>query len=237
MRLFGPTHLALLASTLLIAVVLVWLCRRTPGARRGMRLALGLGIMVNEFVWWGFRYSHEGVHLANLPLQLCDVTLWMSVIGCLTLWPAIVEFAYFAGLAGAGMALLTPDLWSPWPKYPAIYFFVAHGGIVIAVAVLVFGRIAPLRRGAVWRAFGILVGYAVVLGAFNAACGSNYMYLCRKPRNASLLDVLGGWPIYLVAAAAAALALFWLLWLPARAAGKGAPGAKARAATSSSSLS
>ncbi len=190
--------------------------------------------MVNEFVWWGFRYSHEGVHLANLPLQLCDVTLWMSVIACLTLWPAIVEFAYFAGLAGAGMALLTPDLWSPWPTYPAIYFFVAHGGIVTAVAVLVFGGTAPLRRGAVWRAFAILVGYAAALGAFNAACGSNYMYLCRKPRNASLLDVLGGWPIYLVAAAAAALALFWLLWLPARAVGKGD---KAAAATSSSSLS
>ena len=35
----------------------------------------------------------------------------MTVAACLTLKPWIVEFDYFAGMAGAGMALLTPDLW------------------------------------------------------------------------------------------------------------------------------
>jgi hypothetical integral membrane protein (TIGR02206 family) len=141
-------------------------------------------------------------------------TVWLSVAACLTLAPGIVEFAYLAGLAGAGMAVVTPDLWSPWPSYPAIYFFVAHGGIVIAVCVLLFGRISTLRPGAVWRAFGWLLAYACAVGAFDAFTGADYMFLCRKPKNASLLDSLGPWPIYLIAAAAVALALFWLLWLP-----------------------
>src|SRR5206468_2227502 len=122
----------------------------------------------NELIWWGFRYSHEGVRLPNLPLQLCDVSMWATALACITLVPAIAEFAYFAGIAGAGMALLTPDLWSPWPTYPAVYFFLAHGGIVIGAVVLVYGGIAPLRHGAVWRSFGILVVYAAVVGTFNA---------------------------------------------------------------------
>lgn len=216
MRLFGPLHLALLAAILAAGFLLVMLCRRVVAARRMVRLLLGAGLALNELGWWAFRYSHEGLHLRNLPLQLCDVTLWMTVAACLTLAPALVEFAYFAGLAGAAMALITPDLWSPWPSYPAVYFFVAHGGIAIGIAALVFGGIAPLREGAVWRAFGMLLAYAAVLGAFNAVCGANFMYLCRKPANPSLLTLFGPWPLYLVGGAALGLGLFWLLWLPVR---------------------
>jgi hypothetical integral membrane protein (TIGR02206 family) len=213
MRLFGPLHLSLLAAIAGVCAALSLLCRRRRAAARTVRLALGYGLAANELAWWVFRYSHEGVRLANLPLQLCDVGVWTSAAACLTMAPALVEFAYFVGLAGGGMALLTPDLWSPWPTYPAIYFFVAHGGIVAACAVLVFGKIAPLRRGAVWRAYGLLLLYAAAVGGFNAAFGTNYMYLCRKPHNASLLDALGPWPVYLAAGAVVALGIFWLLWV------------------------
>jgi hypothetical integral membrane protein (TIGR02206 family) len=214
MRLFGPVHLALLLTITALCIGLATLCRRRPEWARPVRLTVGCLLALNEFGWWFFRYSHEGVHARNLPLQLCDVTCWATVIACLTLAPRIVEFDYFAGLAGAGMALLTPDLWSPWPSYPAITFFVSHGGIVIGVSVLVFGRIVTLKRGAVWRAFGMLVAYACVVGTFNAAFGTNHMYLCAKPGNASLLDAFGPWPGYLAIAAGVAFAVFWLLWLP-----------------------
>jgi hypothetical integral membrane protein (TIGR02206 family) len=212
--LLGYAHIALLVGITGAAVLLSALCRRDP---RPVRLALGFGLAGNELIWWVFRYSHEGVHLTNLPLQLCDLTVWGTVWACLKPVPIVVEFAYFAGLAGAGMALLTPDLWSPWPSYPAIYFFVAHGGVVVAVVVLVFGGAAPLSRCITpWRSFGLLLAYAGVIGGLNAVLGANYMYLCRKPKNPSLLDAFGPWPMYLVGGAASALALFWLWWLPIR---------------------
>ena len=213
MPLFGPLHLALIGAIAACCIALSVLCRRKLVSTRAVCLAIGWGLVINELIWWAFRYSHEGLHLWNLPLQLCDATLWMSALACLTRWPRVVEFTYFGGLAGAGMAILTPDLWSPWPSYPAIYFFIAHGLIVLAVSVLVFGRIAPLAPGAMWRAFGMLLGYAAFVGAVNAIAGTNFMYLCRKPKGASLLDSLGPWPVYLIAGAAVALALFWVLSL------------------------
>lgn len=217
MILFGPTHLTLLAGIAAVIVLLAWGCRTGRLPARSVRLTLGLALAANELIWWVYRYSHEGFHFpVNLPLQLCDVTVWMTVIACLTLNPWVVEFDYFAGLAGAGMALLTPDLWTPWPSYPAIYFFLAHGGIVGGIAMLVFGGIAPLRPGAVWRAFGGLLGYAALVGAFNAIFHTNYMYLCARPKSASVLDVFGPWPVYLVEAASLALFLYFLLWLPTR---------------------
>jgi hypothetical integral membrane protein (TIGR02206 family) len=214
-RLFGALHLTLIAGTVAVTIAFSKLiaARRIPITP--LRITFGVFLAAGEFVWWVFRYSHEGIHAANLPLQLCDLTLWLSVAACLTLRPAIVEFTYFAGIAGAGAAILTPDLWSPWPSYAAIYFFVAHGGIVIAMSMLVFGRVVPLRKGAVWRAFGWLLIYAAALGIFNAFTGANYMYLSRKPASASALDLLGPWPFYIFAGVALALVFFWLLWLPA----------------------
>jgi hypothetical integral membrane protein (TIGR02206 family) len=213
MPLFGAWHLSLLAAILGAALSLAWWCRRGRLPARALRLVLGCGLALNEIAWWVFRYSREGIHLPNLPLQLCDVAVWAAVLACLTLRPLIVEAAYFWGMAGAGMALFTPDLLFAWPSYPAVYFFLAHGGVVMAAAVLVSGGIAPLRPGAVWRAFGMLLVYAAAIGVFNAATGANYMYLCRKPASASLLDALGPWPLYLFTGAAVALALFWLLSL------------------------
>jgi len=214
--LFGPLHWSLLLATGAIAFVLGYLCRTERISKRAVRLTLGIGLALNEFGWWYFRYSHEGLRISNLPLQLCDVSLWATVAACLSLRPLIVEFAYFAGIAGAGMALITPDLWSPWPSYPAVYFFVTHGGIVIANIVMVYGRIAVLRQRALWRAFGVLLGFATGVGVFNVIFKTNYMYLCNKPKSATLLDALGPWPWYLAVAFGLAFVLYALLWLPVR---------------------
>lgn len=216
MPLFGSLHLALLGATAVTAGVLVWLCRRGIIRFRPTRRALGVALASNELVWWVYRYSREGIHVRNLPLQLCDAGVWLSVLACLTVIPAIVEFAYFAGLAGATMALLTPDLFSPWPTYPAIYFFTAHGGIVICMVTLVFGGPGKFRHGAPWRSFGLLIAYATLVGVVDWASGSNFMFLLRKPDAPSALDEMGPWPWYLLSGAAAGLLFFWLLWLPVR---------------------
>lgn len=214
MKLFGPLHLSLLAAILGLAAILAWLCRRAVFSLKPARIILGLALAANELVWWTYRYSIEGFHLWNLPLQLCDASVWLAVIACLAGSPVIVEFAYFLGLSGAGMALLTPNLIKPWPSYPAIYFFAAHGGIVVCVAVLVFGGAARFRPIAVWRSFGFLLTYATAVGLVDWASGSNYMFLRKKPEAASALDQMGPWPWYLFIGAGVGLALFWLIWLP-----------------------
>src|SRR5262249_44120402 len=151
-----------------------------------LRHVFAIVLAVNEVVWWAFRYTNEGFQpQVNLPLQLCDATVWSTVIACATLNATAVEFSYFAGMAGAGMALLQPDLWTPWPTYPSIFFFADHGTTVCAVAVLVFGRAAKLEHGAVWRAFTVLLIWAGIAGAADYFLSANYMYLRYKPASGS----------------------------------------------------
>lgn len=217
MPLLGPLHVEIVLGIAALAAALSFLCRRRKISVHITRLVLAFALAANEIIWWIFVYTREGVRpRADLPLQLCDLTVWTTAFACVTLIPILVEFSYFAGLTGAGMAVLTPNLWSPWPSYPAVYFFIAHGTVIIAVVLLAFGNVLHWHRAAPWRAWAVLIGYAIFVGSFDAIFKANYMYLCQKPRSLSLLNILGPWPVYVFTGAGLALLLFWLLWLPIR---------------------
>jgi hypothetical integral membrane protein (TIGR02206 family) len=176
---------------------------------------LGVFLLANEAIWYGYRYTTEGFRFPdNLPLQLCDVMVIVVGLAALTANRWLFEMAYFAGVGGASMALITPDLWAPWPSYPSIYYFVVHAGMVIATLVLIWGRFARPTAAGVWRAFLMANVFAALVGIFNQIFGTNYMYLCNKPASATLLDLFGPWPVYIFVGEAFALGLFWLMWLP-----------------------
>ena len=206
---YGVIHISWLVGIAAMSILLTVVCRRNLIPDRYVRIALAFllaGGELQRLYTDPFDYPH------HLPFNLCNVTAWVAVVACLTLAPVAVEFAYFAGFAGAGMALLTPDMGSVWHTR----FFVNHGAIILAGSALVFGRLSPLRPGAIWRAYGYFVLYIGLIGLYDWHSGANFAYLRRKPGTGTLLSLLGPWPYYLFAGFAVALFLFWLLWLPTR---------------------
>lgn len=209
-RLFGPLHGALIAAVPVAGLALTAACRRRP---RQARFAVAAALFVNEAVWWTWRFSTEGNRFPEgMPLQLCDLAIWATILALLTLNRWACDVTYYIGIAGAAQAVLTPELWAPALSYPTAYFFAAHGGTIAAALMLVWS--GTVRPGPPWRALAAVNAWAAAVGAFNAVFGTNYMYLCRKPASASLLDMLGPWPVYIASGECLAIALFWLMYLP-----------------------
>ena len=221
LSLFGREHLLILTAVVAAAAACAAAARRPRGPGLALIRTLAVVLAANELVWYAYRLYLEGWRFPEgLPLALCDVMVWATVAAALGLHVRVVEVAYYGGVGGSAMALATPDLWAPLLSYPTVTFFLSHALVVIVNATLTFGRVVQLDRRSWWRAFGALNGYTVAIGLFNVAFGTNYMFLCAKPANPSLLDWFGPWPIYVVVSEVVALLVFVALWLPLRRAGQ-----------------
>jgi hypothetical integral membrane protein (TIGR02206 family) len=217
-------HIGALAVIAVGSVIAVLTARRRPGL---WIKALAVVLVVDEVSWWVYLLAggQPGSVLAqSLPLQLCDVGIFVAGFALWTRRQWLVDVTYFWGLAGTIQALLTPDLPQHFPTYPYFQYYIAHGGVVAAALLLVFGLGLHPRRSAVARVAAITAGYAAFVGLVDALTGANYMYLRSKPATPTLLDAMGPWPWYIVAAGLVALVLFLALDALAKLAARSRPG-------------
>jgi hypothetical integral membrane protein (TIGR02206 family) len=216
-----------LSTEHLLAVAAIAICAASVMAaarlRRGywtrvVGLALAVLLVGAEVGWWiylaatGAKDEQLG---SAIPLQLCDAAIFISAFALVLRTQLLVEMTYFWGLAGTIHAVITPDQLH-FPSFPFVQYYVGHGGVVLAALFLVVGLGQWPRRDAFFRVVVITVAYTLVVGAIDAATGANYMFLRNKPPSASLLDLLGPWPLYLAWAGLIGVASLLILDAPFR---------------------
>jgi hypothetical integral membrane protein (TIGR02206 family) len=145
----------------------------------------------------------------SLPLQICDLSWMVAVYALWTRDGRAISLLYFWGLTLTLQAAITPSLGQTFPDPRYFMFWGMHFLTIWASVYLVC-----LAGGPGWRGYRFALActalWAALVLAFNAATGTNYGYLSRKPETSSLLDLLGPWPGY-VAAESAVLIVGWAL--------------------------
>ena len=198
---FTLEHLGLVVGFLVVAVVLARVGRSHRGTdaelrfRRGFAIAIPcitIPMQVLQLLPDDFDAG------TSLPLQLCDLA-WMAAIYALwTRNPFATALVYFWGLTLTVQGIVTPSLGETFPDPRYFMFWGMHFLTVWAAVYLTFGLKVPVT----WRTYRFAVVmtacWAVTVMVVNAFADTNYGYLNRKPSSASLLDVMGPWPVYVV---------------------------------------
>ena len=213
---FGAQHLGALTVFALCMLATVW-CIRNFDQRQNLlfsrRLSIFLVITVVVFSAIKIYFNRFNL-LIDLPISLCNL---FAILAPLLFWrpnQRRLEVLYYLIMAGTVQAMLTPDLYVGFPSNEFFKYWIVHGGLVVLVIHNIFAfQMYPRLKG-VLITFGWLNIYSLGLYGLNLLMGANYLYLMHKPGNASILDLLGPWPLYILVGELLAMVFFALFYLP-----------------------
>lgn len=180
------------------------------------RYIIAVALILQEISFNIWRATNGDWHMGTtLPLHLCGASIVLSAIMLINKNYTLFEINYFWGLGGAVQALLTPDIGLyGFPHYRFFQFFTSHGLIIVAVLYMVFvHRYSPTHKS-IWKVFGITLIYTGFIAIFNLIFNGNYLFICWKPENGSIMDVMGPWPWYIIPLAFVAILSFYIWYAP-----------------------
>lgn len=217
-KVFSTVHIITIAIIIIMNIlVIIWLKKKNnPVINKYFRYILGLILIFSELlyeVWsiWSGTWSID----IYLPLHLCDISIIFSAIILFNKNFSLYEITYFIGLGGSMQAIITPDLYPySFPHIMFFIFFISHGGIITAVLYMTFiEKYRPVLKS-ILKTFVFLNIYMVIIAGINLLTNGNYLFICSKPLNPSLLDYLGPWPWYIAVLEVVSVAIFFIYYVP-----------------------
>jgi len=218
---YGASHVGALVVLAVGVLALLLVARRLhdPGDRlhdphdrwgRGLAVLLLLTLPMQVFNVLPEQWDLQ----TSLPVQLCDVASFVAVYALWTHRRWAAALTWYWGITLTTQAALTPDLARDFPHPIYLLFWAMHIGTVLAAVHLTWG--VGIRPG--WDGYRVAIwvtaAWAVAVVGLNALLGTNYGYLNHKPGTATVLDLLGPWPWYVLAEVAIIAAAWALLTWP-----------------------
>lgn len=150
-----------------------------------------------------------------LPFHMCDLSeifiAWFLLGGPKILY----KCAFFWGIGGATMAIITPDI--SYHDLDYAFFMIGHGMIVLGI---MYATIALGNRPYATDILTVSLITACILlpitYIINLLLGepANFWYLMAKPEGASLMDAFPEPPYHLLVLMPLAIATFFIIYAP-----------------------
>tara|TARA_B100001540_G_scaffold75854_1_gene68413 strand:+ start:155 stop:787 length:633 start_codon:yes stop_codon:yes gene_type:complete len=178
------------------------------------------GIIVLILTNQSLDFYREGYGIGNwklgLPLHLCDFSSASIIIYFFTKRREFFLFAFFAGISGAGMAILTPDVKYSFPHIDYLRHMIGHSMILLGVAyAIIIDNQRPQLKD-VHRVLGVLSVFLLLMYPINNLLGSpaNYWYVAEKPPGFNVTDLMRDAPYHMIDIYILTVVICYLIYLP-----------------------
>lgn len=166
-------------------------------------------------IWIAFRVARGEFDINDdLPFHMCNLITFSLPFVFLQKRQTLFGVMYFWVMAGTLQAVFTPGLEQSFPHFWYFRYWLIHCGLVVFIlyGILVLHYRPTLKH--ILYAFLAMNALMLVGHLFNLWAGTNYLYTMNKPNQASLLDYMGPWPVYIFVGEFIALFFFFLYYLP-----------------------
>tara|TARA_B100000953_G_scaffold150692_1_gene124741 strand:+ start:553 stop:1242 length:690 start_codon:yes stop_codon:yes gene_type:complete len=219
--LFGQQHLfALVLSALIIVYFPLYAKKKLSNdSQEAIAKTLAIFLIIHELSKPFYRPYFFGDELISvIPLHACNLSGFFIATYLLTRKKVFFEVAYYWGLGGGIMALLTPDLVFAFPDIEWFPFFIGHGAMIMAIFFSMFCHNTFPTKHSYRRVVVITLSFLPVIYIINILLGppANYWYLNTKPEGDSLMNIMPSPPFHIPIAMGIAFAVFYLLHIPFR---------------------
>ena len=152
----------------------------------------------------------------GLPLHLCDFSSFSILIYLLTKKRDFFIFAFFFGISGAGMSILTPDTGYGFPAVGYIQNQIGHTAIILGVTyAMVIDNQRPYLKD-VAKALGVATFLLFIMYGVNYLLGppANYWFIVEKPIGTNVTSFMRPAPFHMIDIWLLAVAVCYLIYLP-----------------------
>jgi len=217
--LFGNIHIITMLVILSVSILLPLIYKNKSEAQNSVMTKVIAYIIIAHVVISPYKdlfllenpYNWREV----LPFHMCDLSeifiAWFLLGGPKILY----KCAFFWGIGGATMAIITPDI--SYHDLDYAFFMIGHGMIVLGI---MYATIALGNRPYATDILTVSLITACILlpitYIINLLLGepANFWYLMAKPEGASLMDAFPEPPYHLLVLMPLAIATFLIIYAP-----------------------
>jgi len=220
--LFGSQHISALSTVIAVSVATPIVLRTANNieVKKFVSMVLAILLILHELIKPFYRYYLFGHELLLVfPIHICHLAAISMGLFLILKKEFLFEIAYFWGLSGNLLAMVTPDMKYGFPNLEFTMFYFGHGLLLLSILFACVCLKTNLRLSSIVRVFIATILILPAMYGLNIALESyqpdvNYWYLMITPGPDTILSLFPEPPWHIPYVAVTALLIFIVSFIP-----------------------